>query len=72
MPTPLCEILRAIASNGYGRMEMNQFMQFIIEHLGLLRVVVVINFVVFLSDLINGPLKAGDLKRDIPDPVPGS
>ncbi len=32
-------ILRAIASNGHGRMIMNQF---IIEHLGLLQVVVVI------------------------------
>ncbi len=42
--------------------------QFIIEHLGLLTVVVAICDI----NLVNGTLKADDLKRDIPDPVSGS
>ena len=54
--------LKAIASNGPGRIKMKQF---IIEHFGLLRVVVVI------CDIVNGALNAGDLKWGIPDPVPG-
>ncbi len=60
--------LKAIASSGHRQMKMNRF---IIEHLGLLRVVVVICNI----NLVNGALKPGDLKtlkRDIPDPVPGS
>ncbi len=52
-------ILTAIESNGHRKMKMNQF---IIEHLGILRVVVV----------IYGALKPADLKQDIADPVPGS
>ena len=46
--------LKAIACSGHGKMKM---IRFIIEHLGLLRVVVV----------IYGTLKTGDLKNDIPD-----
>ena len=53
----LVRILKAIARSRHGKMKLNRF---IIEHLGLLGVVVVI------CDI---SLKTGDLKSHIPDPA---